>query len=1450
MYNQLATNIFEMKRQYKASYLDRKTFDIISELRKDEKLKYKLIGLLESVSSFDIISSIPLDNPASVPSILAVANNLITRGTPTICSKGISSKLAFLSDGLTAKECYDTLHIIDARPNSSELYDEDLGSNFERAFLNNYIPDDKKYLTQFFQHQREKKTLTNNAGDSGRVDFSFEAPYFRKVRKTTVYQKEKELKERNVLIIEIDGKRYHNNLIDDIRDYETAKFGHNTQRITESNTTNDTKDLLEKLSRTKYFQTVEGLLQKDLQTVKNLQTAILAPIAIARLQKAINQFLIVKYEELKASEKSEIKIAIIERDVPCGFMAVADLNELYHNLIGLEGKQTFVPKIDATIFADNCFFNQKLQPNDSKFNSESLSHNDYDLIIDVSTLWRTGIFRADKDYLNLPNSIVIRSSHYTEQDSIDSIYCAYKIEYRDLTIEISNEQHKEIDEVIPYVEYFLQNIFQKDRFRKGQLPILNRALKNRTVIGLLPTGGGKSLTYQLAALLQPGITIVIDPIRSLMVDQFEGLLSMGIGKCDFINSILSREEKEFVQDKILPLGKTQFLFCSPERLVIQEFRDALKKTNDNGYFFSYCVIDEAHCVSEWGHDFRTPYLNLGENAITHCKTIDGTNIPIFGLTATASFDVLADIERELKIAKNDGKAIVRYENSVRDEINYQIRRIVLPENGVKVNKKSIGNRKKMEAQTIIKSINEHDKLLLKYNDPTLYAEILKKTFTDYLPISEREATDEGEFIQSQTERVLLNDSDLPFEKNGDGKYNYGIIIFCPHRSGELGVDYYVNGLNAPDDEIVFFKGSSDSLDKDKEDYISFENLRLFKENEASVMVATKAFGMGIDKPNVRLTVHCNIASSIESFVQESGRAGRDGKTSLSVILYNNQIDRDRQVLENFHKKSFKGADKERSVIWELRNKIFFPRITNLQRLAEKLRDVFDDEYKLTLGEVVMFIRNSQGTDIGRININTKRPSKFSSPELTAKYLEIINNFIPEFQNLSADDTRYFLNEKSEHLASTDGLEKLLSKDEVNFSKPIIIPFKNRFFSKDDSGFGIVDEFAFEDHYNFFKQSNSIKWLLTNDQLNEEVLREKFLDAIKGDKSFDDFINSLPMANQEYRPSLIETVMLRVRYYIPRSQEDTAKAIYRLTSIGIIDTYTIEYQEKVYKVLLNDPRATDYFKNYEELVGRYTSRMEAEKLRRECEADYEENREGGKATIISKCLEHLTNFIYEKIADKRRRAIDDMVGLCEETIMVEDPFDQSKKIKENIYYYFNAKYAREGNMSQTQTGEIVDADLNRDFVYDLPIEKTIWKYIEDVIDYDDNGQIINNIKHLRGATMRMLRGTSGTPQFNILKAYSLYFLSSITPNSAELIKEAIHELKTGINDWFEIEPDVFNFESFFLRFKGNLTRHIGELSDELFGDVDDDYYTNKNLNWLVKFNSRFLKEYNNAITTST
>ena len=148
--------------------------------------------------------------------------------------------------------------------------------------------------------------------------------------------------------------------------------------------------------------------------------------------------------------------------------------------------------------------------------------------------------------------------------------------------------------------------FRKEDFRPGQLPILSRAIQNQSVIGLLPTGGGKSLTYQLAAFLQPGISLIIDPLVSLMKDQYDGLINAGIDCCTYINSQVAdtRIQREFDMEH----SKCLFVFLSPERLCMHNFRQRLRNMQDLNVYFAYGVIDETHCVSEWGHDFRFSYL--------------------------------------------------------------------------------------------------------------------------------------------------------------------------------------------------------------------------------------------------------------------------------------------------------------------------------------------------------------------------------------------------------------------------------------------------------------------------------------------------------------------------------------------------------------------------------------------------------------------------------------------------------------------------------------------------------------------------------------------------------------------------------------------------------------------------------------------------------------------------
>ena len=191
------------------------------------------------------------------------------------------------------------------------------------------------------------------------------------------------------------------------------------------------------------------------------------------------------------------------------------------------------------------------------------------------------------------------------------------------------------------LEFFLDNIFDKPSFREGQFPIISNALNRKDTIGLLPTGGGKSLCYQLPCLLQPSINFVVCPIKSLMYDQNDNLIKTLVTNVSFITSDLEADERREIEVNF-EQGRYLFVWISPEKFQIPSFRDKISAIVAN-FSIAYAVVDEVHCLSEWGHDFRTSYLNLA-------KTIDKLSpkdekgegkIKFIGLTATASVHVFA-----------------------------------------------------------------------------------------------------------------------------------------------------------------------------------------------------------------------------------------------------------------------------------------------------------------------------------------------------------------------------------------------------------------------------------------------------------------------------------------------------------------------------------------------------------------------------------------------------------------------------------------------------------------------------------------------------------------------------------------------------------------------------------------------------------------------------------------
>ena len=1498
--------------QYQGGYILESVRAHLKTYAKQHKKEAALHGLFRSLSTFNVQTNLNLDTSSAIPSILAVGTNILTRGLPTLASIHLEQyfanafqltnrvddyergKIGFPLKQFEASQTfteifYKALHVVDPRAKNRQQYLDvsNVDSSFEQNFLLQLIPEEHCYLTQLLEKQRSRSSFTrdNNQG----VDFSFEIPYDLSRGRTNRYNTQVQIKHHRTYVIEVDGKKYHTDLIDELKDFEIAQLSRTINHITEDRVYKDVNDFIQSITAEDYVKTIAINYTDETYLTNPLTAMVLSPFGAARLQRIFLQYLIANYGTI--IQQQLIKIAVVERDFPCAHAAFDDLFGLLNTLNELAQTQIALPKIEIEVFSTDEFINHSLHGSRQVNSISNLIPSKFNLVLDISLLHREEVFKEDKH--SATNTIAIRSAHFTHYKTTTGVLSAPAIIYRSLVNQLQNEVFEPIEETAMLLRKLLQDIFRKLDFKVGQLPILNRAIQQKSVVGLLPTGGGKSLTYQLAAMLQPGTTIVIDPIRSLMIDQYNGLREIGIDKCEFINSTLSTAERNFNQHNLLAKGQLQFLFVSPERFVIDEFRKALDNAAKDGHCFAYAVIDEVHCVSEWGHDFRTPYLNLGDNAQQYCHTYSGSTIPLFGLTATASYDVLADIERELNIKEDDGNAVVRFENSVRDEVNYIVQEVPNTYEGLdnlteKAIRESIGAKKQ---DAIFGLIGDKEKVLQSFNNSPAINAIVEHSFKNYVPISLRQellykAGNETDALKHYITRLYnrLHISNNSFGNKSELRktlYQYGIIVFMPHRQGWLGIRNGYNSHGVFDNpkyvEIVqkdessihyfqsetlgYFMGSGDEDNSDKVDIESFHHLEMFKDNEESVMVATKAFGMGIDKPNVRMTIHINIPQSIESFVQEAGRAGRDGKLSVSVILFNKDLLKvssrpkelfhlDRDVLMYFHKNSFKGQVKERVMIFELRSRITYPNTNNLQMLIDQLNELYgtdDVQFSIKLGgtnhQNRIFINNITGTSIGYVYLDSQNNGiyhDFGDDAFCYQLVEWLKNNLPFGQLTGVAAIRTWLEQVVVNTLQQMGLERMLSEMQVGEAKDLPIPFTNRYYSKRAKSkifFNLNQE-----HLQKVLTTQAVQQLTQPGGLSQSTISNVLKDAIFDGSDYPDFIESLNIKNEPLLQKLLTmddnlSLDLQRAYFISRSQEDTAKAIYRLVSIGIIDSYTIDYQNKLYNITFTRKAEKDYYTSLEELIARYTSKNVANREIKKLEKEAKKEIKTGSATTISKCLEYLTDFIYSKIKEKRLQAIDDMVRLCQTSINFKDPLEQNKYVKDEIYYYFNAKYSRRKFMERTRSGDL-EASMPDDLDDELPIDETIEKYIS-LVENEETGEFVSNIKHLRGSTMRMLRSNPEKPQYRILKSFSLFILADTV---RELIIEAKEELVKGLIAWKHNEDPDLNVPAFIISFKNRVKNHVLNYDvEKAFDDIEDHYYALYYATWTSNFNKTFLTQ---------
>jgi hypothetical protein len=732
---------------------------------------------------------------------------------------------------------------------------------------------------------------------------------------------------------------------------------------------------------------------------------------------------------------------------------------------------------------------------------------------------------------------------------------------------------------------------------------------------------------------------------------------------------------------------------------------------------------------------------------------------------------------------------VRYENSNRLELQYKIEKVTVAfDKDPKFDKKKLLDA---SLPVAVKINNKWGFFDAKNHFLKSYVKEIPKHLNDVLK-KDSIAHIKKSFEERQGNKISLN-NDLETYINEDfysdkEEYKQAGIIFCPHKKG-TGISVVKNKKSLIDfiPDIGTFSGG----DENNNSITSMKNLELFRDNKQPLMVATKAFGMGIDKPNVRFTVNLNYSSSLESFVQEAGRAGRDKAMALSVILLSDY--KLARLSYRYNKIAFP--------VGIIKGKWFQPedleKIIAFYNLDVEKQDI---DYLTPTNDLVRLFCK-EGT----------APKYFGFNHCSDTACKMFNNC--NLRKLPTEGENWIYKKDLEQVLADNNI--IIDKKYIEYHNAdyeTVMYFYNNSFKGE-----ILEKKAMQAILNI---NQTDVFYTDNTEINTSEIS-----TVTG------FLTTLLKSKEEEEiVSFVKYIKPDLKNGIEGTDTDIAKAIYRMTCIELIEDFTQDYANNRYRIVSKRKKRGAYYQGLKRFLLRYYSFDRAEEeiknvyeISVKSEIDLERE--------IFQCLSYLTTFVYEKISVKRKRAIDDMRTFC---ITGADESKNWKKtnedLKDFIFYYFNSKYAKRDYVAEN--GEdyslTIDTDEGKDSA-----DWILFKYLKIINDDVEGGTEIDNVKHLQGAVRLLRRSlTDENPTLSLLSSFCIFFLG--TNNNENLELEVIRSYEEGMIGFSERAKDLADFWVLFDKYNEIIISFAGRKLKKLRTEIMLKVHNNEINNITTKY----------------